>query len=494
MLDTMAQPEAKQSPQASRFQWIKLIIMFGGSLVISGALLFGNLSRESVGFLTVLLMLFLMLSGVHIGLAMVGAGLLGLFALGGWTAATSTLAQSVYDPTATWQLSVIPTFILMGTALWKSGLTQRAFEAAKVWLGNVPGGLALTTTVAGAGLAASSGSTIALAHALGRVAVPEMLRAQYRPGFAIGATAMAGTLGQIIPPSVLLVVYAGAAQTSVGTQLMAGIVPGLLLGLAFCLYIFCVAVIKPGIAPRLGESVPLGAKCRALLGVVPLAVVAIIVVGGIASGLFTPTESAAVGALVAIFLGWGIRPNEPKTLRAFGRYFRDVVTISAISSAGIFLLLIGVHALTRVVTLSRIANGLTERIVGLGLSATAFLLVLVVLYLVLGMFMDTMAIILLTVPILAAPLNELGVDMVWFGVFMVVMVEIGMVTPPMGILSFVLHRIAQDPEVNQGKAISLTAVFAGAIPFVLVALGFAILLIYVPDIVTWLPGQLATTE
>ncbi|QCU79584.1 TRAP transporter large permease subunit (plasmid) [Citricoccus sp. SGAir0253] len=481
------------TPGRSR-SWIWVALLYAGALAIAGALLFGGLERETVGLLTVLLMLVLMLAGVHIGLAMLGAGALGLYALGGISAVASTLEQSVYEPTASWQLSVIPTFILMGTALWKSGMTGRAFEAAKAWLGNVPGGLALTTTVSGAGLAASSGSTIALTHALGRVSVPEMIRAGYRPGFAIGSTAMAGTLGQIIPPSVLLVVYAGAAQTSVGAQLMAGIIPGIALAVAFCLYIFLVGIIRPDIAPRTGLTVSWSEKFKALSRAIPLAVVAVIVIGGIASGVFTPTESAAVGAIVAIVLGWATRPGEPRTWRSFYRYCIDVVGVSAISTAGIFLLLIGVHALTRVVTLSRLANGLTDQIVGLGLSTTAVLLVLVLLYLLLGMFMDTMAIILLTVPILALPLMEMGVDMIWFGVFLVIMVEIGMVTPPLGILAFVLHRIAQEREVNQGKNISLVTIFAGVTPFALVALGFVVLLIFVPDLVTWLPGQLSTSE
>lgn len=474
--------------------WVWVIALFGSGLIISSYLLFGDPDRVVVGALTVVLMLILMLGGVHIGLAMVGAGSLGLYALGGETALKSTLEQGTFDPTSTWQLSVIPTFILMGTALWKSGLTTRAFDAAKMWLGNVPGGLALTTTISGAGLAASSGSTIALTHALGRVAIPEMLRAGYKPGFAIGSTAMAGTLGQLIPPSVLLVVYAGAAQTSVGSQLMAGIIPGLILALAFCLYIFAVGVLKPDVAPRARQNFTLGEKIRGLAKVVPLAVVAFVVIGGIASGLFTPTESAAIGSIVALVLGWFTRNDGANGLKDFFGYVKSVLVVATVASAGIFLLLIGVHVLTRVVTLSRLANTLTDMILEIGLNATAFLLILVILYLILGMFMDTMAIILLTVPILAAPVAALGIDMIWFGVFLVLMVEIGMVTPPLGVLSFVIHRIAQDPEVNHGRPISLTTTFIGVLPFVGVALAVTVLIIVLPDLVTWLPQQLAVTN
>ena len=473
--------------------WIWVIALIGGGFLITAYLLLGDPGREVTGVLTVALMLILMLGGVHIGFAMVGAGSLGLYALGGTTALQSTLEQGTYDPTATWQLSVIPTFILMGTALWKSGLTTRAFDAAKMWLGNVPGGLALTTTISGAGLAASSGSTIALTHALGRVSIPEMLRAGYKPGFAIGSTAMAGTLGQLIPPSVLLVVYAGAAQTSVGSQLMAGIIPGIILAIAFCLYIFAVGVFKPATAPRTNVHYTMKQKFIGLIKVIPLAVVAIVVIGGIASGLFTPTESAAIGSIVALVLGWLTRTDGTRGLREFFNYVKGVLVVAVVSSAGIFLLLIGVHILTRVVTLSRLANGLTDMIVSVGLNAISFLLILIILYLILGMFMDTMAIILLTVPILAAPLMELGIDMIWFGVFLVIMVEIGMVTPPLGVLSFVIHRIAQDPQVNHGQKISLTTTFIGVLPFVAVALAVTSLIIGFPDLATWLPERLSVS-
>ncbi|OAV51040.1 C4-dicarboxylate ABC transporter permease [Enteractinococcus helveticum] len=480
-------PRAKQNYKS----WAWVALLYGSAVLIAGYLWLGEPSREIGGFLTVALMLILMLGGVHIGLAMTGAGALGLYSTGGLTALQSTLEQGTYDPTATWQLSVIPTFIFMGTALWKSGLTTRAFESAKMWLGIVPGGLALTTTVSGAGLAASSGSTIALTHALGRVSIPEMLRAGYKPGFAIGSTAMAGTLGQLIPPSVLLVVYAGAAQTSVGSQLMAGIVPGILMAIAFCALIFAVGIFKPAHAPRTNAQYSLVEKCKGLVQVIPLALVAVVVIGGIASGLFTPTESAAIGSIVALILGWFTRTDGSVGVRGFFDFLRSTLVTSVISSAGIFLLLIGVHVLTRVVTLSQLANRLTDMVVSVGLNAVSFLLILILLYLLLGMFMDTMAIILLTVPILATPLMELGVDMIWFGVFLVIMVEIGMVTPPLGVLSFVIHRIAQDPEVNQGQRISLTTTFKGVLPFVAVALAITVLLIAFPELVTWLPERLS---
>lgn len=491
---TPADATTPDSASSNVKAWSWVIVLFGGGLLIAAYLMFGDPGREIIGGLTVALMLILMLGGIHIGLAMVGAGSLGLYSLGGATALQSTLEQSTYDPTATWQLSVIPTFIFMGTALWKSGLTNRAFDAAKMWLGNVPGGLALTTTISGAGLAASSGSTIALTHALGRVAIPEMLRAGYKPGFAIGSTAMAGTLGQMIPPSVLLVVYAGAAQTSVGSQLMAGIIPGIIMAIAFCLYILAVGIIKPTTAPRTKQIFTMSQKIRGLVKVIPLAIVAIVVIGGIASGLFTPTESAAIGSVVALILGWFTRTDGSHGLKDFLDYVKGVLVNAVVSTASIFLLLIGVHVLTRVVTLSRLANSLTDMILGIGLSAISFLLILIILYLILGMFMDTLAIILLTVPILAAPVMELGIDMIWFGVFLVVMVEIGMVTPPLGVLSFVIHRIAQDPEVNQGQRVSLTTTFIGVLPFVGVALAVTVLLILFPDLVTWLPEQLSVTN
>jgi len=368
-------------------------------------------------------------------------------------------------------------------------LADTAFEAGRQWLGRLPGGLAVATNVAGAGLAAGSGSTIGIAYALGRVAIPQMLTAGYRPSLAAGSVAAAGTLGQIIPPSILLVIYAGIAEVPVGPQLLAGVVPGLMLAVAFSLMIMSRAALNPGLAPAADlRDVTWGTRLRALVSVVPIVLVVLIVVGGLLAGIFTATEAATCGMFTALVLGAANHLRRDRDARATGRMVKESATVTIASSAAIFLLLVGVEVLTRVIALSRVANDLASFVIDLDLGRVPLLFMLMLIFLILGMFMDTLAMMLLTVPVLLAPLDAVGVDPLWFGVFMVVMAEVGLLTPPLGILTFVVHSITRDPEVNLGHSISLTEVFKGVLWFAGVALAVLVLLVLVPDIVTWLPS------
>jgi C4-dicarboxylate transporter DctM subunit len=454
-----------------------------------------GLPKQAVGGLVVLLSILLFLVGIPVGIAMLGASLLGLLSLGGTRVIQSTLETAGYESTASWSYSVIPMFILMGALLWKSGLTATAFNTARNWIGWVPGGLAVSTNFAGAGLAAGSGSTIGITYAIGQVAIPEMLRSGYRPSLAVGSVAAAGTLGQVIPPSLLLVVYAGAAGVAVGPQLLAGVVPGVLLAVAFAIMIIVRASLHRDLAPRV-DSRPVGwaERWRSLLGVVPLIVVVVIVVGGIFQGIFTATEAGVFGALSAFVMGAIHHLRTERSLRALLRMLRESTVVTLTSTASVFLLLTGVFALTRVVALSQIANELTGWIVDIGLGRVGFLLALVVLYLVLGMFMDTLAMMLLTVPILMTPLAAVGVDPLFFGVFLVIMAEVGLLTPPLGILSFILHRIASDSRVNLGHQVRLSDVFRGTAWFVATAIAVVLVLVLFPDLVTWLPDLGTTAE
>jgi C4-dicarboxylate transporter DctM subunit len=448
-----------------------------------------ELPKQAIGGLVVVLSIILLLVGIPVGIAMLGASLLGLLSLGGTRVIRSTLEAVAFNTTASWSYSIIPMFILMGVILWRSGLTAYAFDAARNWIGWVPGGLAVATNFAGAGLAAGSGSTIGITYALGRVAIPEMLRTGYKPSLAVGSVAAAGVLGQIIPPSLLLVIYAGAAGMAVGPQLLAGVVPGVLLSLSFAAMIIIRVSLNKELAPR---SVRLQTSWRerwlSLLGIAPLALVVAIVVGGIFLGVMTATEAGVFGALAAVLMGTANIFRVERSVGAVWSMLRESILITLTGTASIFLLLLGVFALTRVVALSQIANVLAESIVDMGLGRVGFLLVLVLLYLVLGMFMDTLAMMLLTIPVLLVPLQTVGVDLLFFGVFLVIMAEIGLLTPPLGILSFILHRLAADPKVNLGQAVPLGEVFKGGAWFAGTALALVLVLILVPDLVTWLPG------
>jgi C4-dicarboxylate transporter, DctM subunit len=483
---------AAQGETTSAVSRIALAIFalgFAVAVAAASAMLFLGLPKTLVGTLVVVLSIVLLLMGIPVGIAMLGAALIGLWALSGGRVVTSTLEAVAFDAVDSWSYSVIPMFILMGMILWKSGLTASAFESARRWLGWMPGGLAVATNFAGAALAASSGSTIGITYALGRVSIPEMLKSGYHPKLAVGSVAAAGTLGQIIPPSLLLVVYAGAAAVPVGHQLLAGVVPGIILAFAFAAIIVVLSVLNPKLAPRVDmSSVTWRMRMQSLVDVVPIAIVVLIVIGGLFTGVFTATESGVFGMLAALILGVFHMARSGSSGRAMTDMLRGSVIGTLVGTASVFLLILGVEVLTRAMALSQVPNALSHLILDLGLGRVELLLILILVYLLLGMFMDTLAMMLLTIPVLLAPLEAVGVDPLWFGVFIVVMAEVGLLTPPLGILTFIVHRIASDPEANLGKPISLGTVFLGVLPFAVTAMVVLILLIVFPDIVTWLPG------
>ena len=451
------------------------------------AILSGDLSRSVTGVLIIVLMLAMMLLRVPIGIAFIASSIIGLWAFSGPRAVTGGLESVAFNAVTSWSLSVIPMFILMGVALGHSGLTSDAYISARKWFGRLPGGLAVATNFAGAGLAAGSGSTIGIAYAIGRTSIPEMARAGYKPTVATGSVAMAGTLGGIIPPSILLVIYAGVAETSVGNQLMAGIVPGVILALVFALVIIIWALVDRELAPHETARVPFSEKFHSLKSLVPIAIIVAVVLGGMFLGLVTATEAGALGATAAMLLGGIAVVRRGRSLKDLGQFlFRSVID-TASATAAIFVLLMGVELLTRVVSLSGLAQILGDFVVDLGLSQVSFLLLLIVVYIILGMFMDTLTAMLLTVPIFIGPLAALEVDLVWFGVFVVILAEIGLVTPPLGVLTFIVHGIAENSLKEMNIRVGLGQVFKGVMPFVGVAIGVLILMIFVPEIATLLP-------
>ncbi|MDF0599613.1 TRAP transporter large permease [Psychromarinibacter sp. C21-152] len=470
---------------------VPLVLFAIGLAVAAGAvaaMLWLDISNRQIGGLVIALSIVLLLMGIPVGVAMLGAALLGLYAISGLRVVTSTMESAVFDGAESWSYSVIPMFILMGMILWKSGLTETAFESARRWLGWLPGGLAVATNFAGAALAASSGSTIGITYALGRVSIPEMLKSGYHPRLAVGSVAAAGTLGQIIPPSLLLVVYAGAAAVPVGHQLLAGVLPGLILAAAFALMIVVHASLRPGLAPRVDMStVTWAMRWTSLVGVLPILLVIVVVIGGLFAGIFTATEAGVFGMLTALVFGTFHQLRGGRGWRAVGTMCRESVVGTLLGTASVFLLIIGVEVLTRAMALSQVPNMLAQGILDMGLGRVEILLMLILVYLFLGMFMDTLAMMLLTIPVLLTPLQAVGVDPLWFGVFLVVMAEVGLLTPPLGILTFIVHRIASDPEANLGTTITLATVFRGVAPFAVTAILVLLLLIAFPQIATWLP-------
>lgn len=415
--------------EGSRAANLTFIIDLAAAVVCLVFATFVPVPDAVIGVLVIAATIFLMLAGIPVAVAIMLASALGMWNLAGVAAVESTFEDMPFHTAESWSLSVIPLFIFMGVAMGKFNLTTRLFDAAQQWLGKLPGGLAVATNFAGAGLAAASGSSIAISYALGRVSIPEMLRAKYQPSLATGVVAMSGTLGMLIPPSVVLVVYAGAAGTPIGPQLLAALVPGILMAIGFALMIMIRVWLKPSLAPPLeAAAITWRTRLSTLPGVIPMTVIVAIIIGGMYSGVFTPTEAGAFGAIFAVLLGWLF--NKDRSLRTLWRNIVLSLRDTVAGVASIFFLLIGVHVLTRVVALSGLADIMATAVSNLGLSRVSFLIVLIVVFIILGMFMDGLAMILLTVPVLMPVLASLEINMIWYGVFMVILVEIALVTPP----------------------------------------------------------------
>jgi TRAP-type C4-dicarboxylate transport system permease large subunit len=271
---------------------------------------------------------------------------------------------------------------------------------------------------------------------------------------------------------------------------MAGLIPGLLLAAAFLLTILLWALMRPSAVPRPQAAGAGVSRLRATVGALPILILALLIIGGLASGIFTATEAAAVGAVLALFFGWLALGSGKRGPSAFGRYLKEVGVASSVSLSGLFLIIIGAFLFSRLITLSGAASVLTDWLIALDLTRVELLLCLIVFYIILGMFLESLPMMLLTVPLLAAPLAAAGVDMIWFGVFLVIMCEIGMVFPPIGMLTFVVHRLAQDREIRGDTEIKLTDVFIGVMPFVAATILITVALIIWPDIVMFLPDAM----
>lgn len=456
--------------------------------------LFMSPTVSVAGGWTLGLMLVLMFLGVPIGIALAVPSLVGIYAVSGTSAAINIVSVAPYNTVSSWSMSVLPMFIFMAMLLAKSGLIERIYTAAHQWFKWLPGGIGVGTTAAGAGLASVSGSTIGMTYALGKAGIPEMLKAGYEKRIAVGTVIIAGLPGALIPPSILLVIYASIASVPVGPQLVAGAVPGILIAVTFGVFLAALGLIAPRLVGRSksarsvtdDKAAQWKARIKSLQAVWSIPLILVVLFGGLFSGAFTPTEAGAAGAMTALLLTiWHTRGQKP--LKKVGE--AAVASISA--TAAIFFVMIGAEMLTRMLALTGLARLLTEVVVDIGLSRVAFLLLLIPFYIVLGMFFDTLSMLLLTVPILLPTLEVMGVSPLWFGVFVVLLGEIGMITPPVGILSYIIYNIARDPEVNQGHNIRLNDVFTSLLWFLPVAVIFLVLLIMFPQMTEWLPALLA---
>lgn len=433
-----------------------------------------TLDRETIGIIGIVVMLILLALRMPIGIAMLLVGITGFAWLNGLPAALSSLGNAPYSYSTVYDLAVIPLFVLMGNCAAVSGMSRDLYAAAYAWLGHLRGGLASATIAACAGFAAVSGSSIASAVTMGRVCLPEMKRYKYSDALATGTVAAGGTLGILIPPSTAFVIYAILTEQSIGRLLLAGFLPGLLLSLLFILTIMIWTRFKPEIGPP-GERASREERVRTLIQSGPMMAIVAISIGGIYVGAFTPSEAAAVGAFLSFALALWRRTITWDSL--------STILIETVkTTAFVFLILIGAFVFGPFLALSGLPEALATGLIALEMPRYLILFVLILIYIVLGMFLEGFSILVLTLAIVIPIVDALGFDLIWFGVIMVIVLEMGLISPPVGINVFVVKGLVPDVPISE--------IFKGIMPFWLAMGVCIILLILFPQIALYIPNTM----
>ena len=432
------------------------------------------MSATLIGIIGLLGLFTLLAIRTPVAIAMIIVGIIGTWVLNGWQASMSILVDESFVIASTYELTVIPLFVLMGNFASISGMSADLYRAAYAWVGHWRGGLASATIASCAGFAALSGSSVASAVTMGRVALPEMRRYNYDNRLATGCIAAGGTLGILIPPSTGFVIYAILTEESIGRLFLAGVLPGLLLTVLFMISIYIQTRINPALGPA-GPRTDLAGRVKSLVDASAMIGIVVIVIGGIYGGVFTPTEAAGVGAFLAFLLTVLRRKIN---FDSMSTVLLQTVRTSALS----FLILIGAHIFNPFLALTQIPEDLAKILVDVELPRYAIMLILMAAYIVLGTFLEGFAMLVLTLPIVHPLILALGYDPIWFGVVMVIVLEMGLISPPVGVNVFVVKGVAED--------VPLRDIFAGIIPFwIAMAVCLVILLIF-PDIALFLPSTM----
>ncbi|MEL7564703.1 MAG: TRAP transporter large permease subunit [Dehalobacterium sp.] len=458
------------------FAWLIVTILFAISIIMLPGILqifsikITGLALGSLGFC---LMFILMMFRLPIATGMALIGLLGMIIVSGKpSAALSMIAIAPYAATANFMMVVVPLFVLMGELAFRSGISQDLFDTAYKWLGKLPGGLAMSSVAGCAGFAAVCGDSIATAVTMGTVALPEMKEKKYDSALATGCIAAGGTLGILIPPSAGFIFYAIVAEESIGKLFMAGIVPGIMLTLLFMIYIYIATKRNPALGPP-GESSTFKEKIVSLKGVIGMVFLIVLILGGILSGFFSPTEGGAVGAVGAFLFALGKRSV---TLDLLVKSLKTTLNVTCM----LMTILIGVAVLGYFLAATRLPFELADFVTGLNVGRYVIFLGVVILYIILGCIMNVIPIILLTLPAILPTVLSLGFDPIWFGVVTVLLMQMGQITPPIGINVFAINSVAKD--------VSIETIARGIIPF-FVCMTIAVLLITIfPQIALFLPS------
>ncbi len=430
------------------------------------------MTPQTVGIIGICFLFVLIFSRMPIGFVMAAVGFVGFGSLVSFDAALNLLARDVFDVFGSYSLTVIPLFVFMGQLAFHSGISSRLFDAAYKFIGHLPGGLAMATIGACAGFSAICGSTNATAATMAAAALPEMKRYDYKPGLATGVVAAGGSLGILIPPSVIFIVYGIMTQQSIGKLFVAGILPGILLTLLFAATIALWVTLKPDLAPR-GPRFTGREKLTSLSGLGETLLLFVIIMGGLFVGFFTPTEAGAVGAFstlaIAVFrkqIDW----------KGFVTALRETTRITCM----ILVIVTGATVFGHFLAVTRIPFEIAGWIAGFDLPPWMIMMFIILTYLVGGCLIDSLALIMLTVPIFFPVVLHLGFDPIWFGVVIVLITQIGVITPPVGINVYVVSGVARD--------VPLDVIFRGVVPLLLALVIGTLLLIPFPWIALFLPS------
>ena len=433
------------------------------------------MSPEVIGGLFFLVALVLLALGLHIGLALAFSGVLGIFLiLGSFSVITGLLKTNPYHAVGIYDLSVVPLFILMGEFSFSGGISGTAYDALNKWISRVRGGLAIVTTWACVVFGALSGSSVATASVFTKMAYPERTKAGYEKSFAAGVVATASTVDMLIPPSIYMVVFGVLSGESVARLLIAGFIPGFLMAGALTLAIYLKAVRNPKLVPVLKQTFTWKEKYVATLGSWPVILLGVVIIGGIYSGIFTPTEAAAVAAFLALVITVGLR-------KLGWEDFKRALAEAAYTTAMLSFVVIGATIFSKLMTVSGLPIWMGNMIQTSGFSVVSVIVTILMIYAILGCFIDALSIMFITTPIFAPILIGLGVNLIWFGVLNCVILNLGMITPPFGLAVYTV-------KAASGGDVSVEGIFKGVLFTYWAVIGTLIILIFVPSISTVLPN------
>jgi len=429
------------------------------------------MSWEVIAAVSFGLIFLLLLSGLPVAVALGMAGIATAYIFIGRTALLQYISWAV---STNFVLVAIPLFIFMGQLLLHSGLSSKLYEGSSALLGRIPGGLLHANIISCAIFAAISGSSVATAVTIGTVAIPELEKRGYESKIVLGSLAAGGTLGILIPPSIALIIYGVMTERPIGPLFIAGIIPGIMLTLLFLGYIVVRVMTRPELAPKY-EKIPFKRRVLSIIGMWPIVVTIVIVLGGIYLGVMTPTEAAGVGAFTALIFTLAYRQLSWSVLKMC---LRETVKTTAMLG----LLVIGAQMVTSILTYLWVTDKAVAWAASLAVSPIAILMFIYLLYLIFGCFMDGVSLEVITLPIVFPIISALGFDPIWFGIVLVILIEMGMLTPPVGLNVYVIHGLRPDRP--------LTEVFLGIVPFFfMMVLGLTIITAF-PILATWLPGKM----